>query len=242
MDEHDKTDIVQPGMPQILPLRQLSSDELAHKSSSYSSFETQSRLTRSHMETDDNMDVDDLEGALPNENAKEELDLACSVAPVSFSGSLGLQSIEDFDKEERRRENPELVLFNSSVRSPDIVNEFNNTCQRLAIVPYFEIHLLGDTLYSGKLIVGSHLIELKGTFSSKKHVKDALCTKGMPMLGSFDLEESKKRKRLEIERVKQVLNADCTARTSPEDLEYENWVSILQSKSFNTIDEYAKLI
>ncbi|WPH04945.1 Hypothetical protein R9X50_00784200 [Acrodontium crateriforme] len=213
---------------------QYSSNGQSDSSSEYSSFEASSTPFKAHAGRDSVMDnfMDFDKDLSPNKYVKKELSLEFPNPPltkISFSSVSGLQSIEDFEMEDVRAENPKVVQLNTGTTDRSLVIAFHDKCGELAITPEFDIRMISQSVFSGKLSICKQTIQLSGSFNSKKEIKTALCIQGLDFLGTLDPKESQIRKRSAIEALRQFMNADCTAKTSSEDLERESWIPILNN-------------
>ena len=140
----------------------------------------------------------------------------------SQQDDLGLQTLEDFEKEnpyDPTAKRPKLIQLQSNGSAPGTISDFYLRCQACGIQPVFTITETSPQSFTGKVVVGEQTKETSDCFPNKNAVKEALCKLAIPHLPEPEEKGSKKRK------------AVYTDVPTPQVDATENWIGLLHGQS-----------
>lgn len=139
--------------------------------------------------------------------------------PTSGYGD-NLMDIGDWEAENPHDPKPKLVSVPATKSDPIHAVKFNDACQAVGVIATFDIREVSPYCYSGTVQFASTVVQLEGTAASKKLVKEALCTKALPVLESLSADLKARKASVVEETQRQALSSPLNA---------ENWIGTLQS-------------
>ena len=139
-------------------------------------------------------------------------------------GYAGLQSMDDFEKENPWTPKQKLIPVKATKVKPESSIRFNNLCVKHFIVPDFTYDMPAETCFSVTVQFGDMSAEAIGPYSSKKHAKEAVSKVALPQMEAFHDKESKKKR-----KGSEALQSP-SSRTSAAVLNSENFIGLLQSR------------
>jgi len=147
--------------------------------------------------------------------------------PSSQQDFPGLQSIEDFEREnpyDPNAKRPRLILLQRNGSAPGTISDFYLRCQACGIQPNFTITETSPQSFTGKVVVGEQTKETSDCFPNKNAVKEALCKLAIPHLPEPEDKASKKRKAVYTD----IPTAQVDAA--------ENWIGLLHGQPPNPLN------